>query len=105
MHHTYVDVKNLKSLEDLAIHLTSAIYSLMTLNNFQIRSIETGIMKEDMNERANTIVWDLRRLMKHYQNQLDTTLELLPPEFDAKKHIKKMIRTQRKGEKEKNKSE
>ena len=96
MAHTPVDVKSLKTLEDLAIHLTTAIYSLMTLNNFQVRSIETGMMKEDMNERGNTIIWDLRRLMNHYQLQLDSTLELLPSKFDPKNHIKKMIKSQHK---------
>lgn len=105
MGHTLVDVKSLKSLEDLAIQLTSAIYSLMTLHNYQVRAIEIGIMQEDMNERANTIAWDLKRLMKHYQIQLDATLELLPPEFDPKKHIKKMIRAQRKEAKERAKEE
>ena len=90
MDHTYVDEKSLKSLEDLAVHLTAGMYTLMTMNNFQVRSIEIGIMKEDMNERSNTMIWDIRRLIKHYQTQLENVLELLPPEFNANETIKKM---------------
>lgn len=90
MDHTPVDVKSLKSLEDLAIHLTAGMYSLMTMNNFQVRAIELGIMKEDMNERSNTIIWDLRRLLKHYQTQLESVLELLPDDFNPNEVIKNL---------------
>ena len=84
---TIVDVKNLKNLEDLALHLTVGIHSLITLYNYQVRSIEIGIMKEDMNERANTILWDIRRLMIQYKHQLEAVLELLPDTFDPKEKI------------------
>lgn len=77
MDHTYLDVKSLKTLEDYAVLLVSGIMTLTTLQNLQVRAIELGIMKEDMNERANTIIWDLRRLMKLYQNQSEATLELV----------------------------
>lgn len=90
MDHTFVDEKSLKSLEDLAVVLTGNMISLQTLHNMQVRAIEIGIMKEDMNERANTIAWDLRRLMKLYQNQLESVLELLPEDFNAKATIEKL---------------
>lgn len=83
MDHTFVDEKSLKSLEDYAVFLTSNMISLMTLQNIEVRAIEIGIMKEDQAERSNTMVWDLRRLMKLYQNQLESVLELLPDDFNA----------------------
>lgn len=78
MDHTIVDVKSLKNLEDLKDCLLKSIGSLVTLHEFQVRAVEIGIMKEDMNERANTIAWDLRRLIKLYREQLYNVLELLP---------------------------
>lgn len=90
MDHTPVDVKSLKTLEDLAIFLSTGFLSLNTLHNTQVRAIELGIMKEDMNERANTIAWDLRRLMKLYETQLHDVLELLPEGFSAEETVKKL---------------
>ncbi len=92
---TSVDVKKIKTLEDLAVSLTSALLSLMTLQNEQVRALELGIMKEDMNERANTMIWDIRRLINHYKIQLEAVLELLPDDFNAVEVIKKMQRKKR----------
>lgn len=83
MDHTFVDEKSLKSLEDYAVFLTGAMLSLVTLQNMQVHAIKIGIMKEDMNERANTIIWDTRRQIQLYKNQLETTLELLPDDFNG----------------------
>ena len=77
MDHTSLDVKSLNSLEDYAVLLVTGLMTLTTLQNLQVRAIELGIMKEDMNERANTIIWDLRRLAKLYQNQSEATLDLV----------------------------
>lgn len=90
MDYTNVDVKSLKTLEDLAVFLSTAILSLATLHNTQIRAIELGIMKEDMNERANTISWDLRRLLKLYELQLVEVLEILPDGFSPHETIEKL---------------
>lgn len=90
MDHTYVDEKSLKSLEDYAIFLTSGMLSLMTLQNIQVRAIEIGIMPEDLNERANTMVWDVRRQIQMYQQQLNAVLELLPEDFNAVPIIEKL---------------
>lgn len=92
MDHTLVDVKSLKTLEDLALHLTTGIVSLMTLQNIQVRSIEIGILKDDQSERANTIIWDIRRLLGLYKIQLESVLELLPDDFNAINTIEKMKR-------------
>lgn len=90
MDHTFVDEKNLKSLEDYSVFLTSGMLSLMTLQNLQVRAIEIGIMKEDQAERANTIVWDIRRLIKLYQDQTESVLEMLPDDFNHIAIIEKL---------------
>ncbi len=90
MDHTFVDEKSLKNLEDYAVFLSSALLSLITLQNLQVRALEIGIMKEDQAERANTIIWDLRRLMKLYSIQTESILELLPDDFNAVAIIEKL---------------
>jgi hypothetical protein len=90
MDHTFVDEKSLKSLEDYAVFLTSGMLTLMTLQNIQVRALEIGIMPEDMSERANTMVWDVRRQIKMYKEQLESTLELLPEDFRAGPILEKL---------------
>ncbi len=90
MEHTYVDEKSLKSLEDLSIFLTTGIFSLLTLYNLQARSIQIGILPDDAAERANTILWDLKRVMNLYQEQLDTVFHLLPEDFNVQSTIQKL---------------
>ncbi len=90
MDHTYVDAKSLKTLEDYAIALASGMLSLKTLENFHIRAVEIGILSEELSCKANTIVWDLRRDIKLYQELLEGVLELLPDDFNAGSIIEKM---------------
>jgi hypothetical protein len=94
--HTLVDVKSLKSLEDLKDCLLKSIGSLITLHEFQVRAVEIGIMKEDMNERSNTIAWDLRRLIKMYREQLYNVLELLPDSVEMDETLKKFQKDMKK---------
>ncbi len=91
MDHTLVDVKSLKNLEQLVVHLAEAKASLTTLYNFQVRSLEIGIMKEDMNERSNSILWDITRIIKRYEEQMSAVFELLPSDFDSKEVINTLI--------------
>lgn len=80
---TYVDAKNLKNLEDYAMSLFEGLLSLRTLEMFHIKAIEIGILTtEDLQCRGNTLIWELRRNMKLYMDQLDTVLELLPVHFN-----------------------
>lgn len=90
MENTFIDEKNLKTLEDYAVFLTSEMLTLMTLQNIQIRALEIGIMQEDQAERANTIIWDLRRLIKLYKDQVESVLELIPDNFDHLAIIEKL---------------
>lgn len=80
---TYVDTTRLKTLEEYAIALVSGMLSIKTLEEYHVRAIEIGILTEDLNCRANTIVWDMRRMLKLYQDQLEGVLELLPEDFNA----------------------
>ena len=84
---TFVDAKKLKTLEDYAISLVSGMLSIKTLEEFHARAIEIGILTEDLNCRGNTIVWDMRRMLKLYQDQLESILEILPDDFNADKII------------------
>jgi len=81
--HTYVDAKNLKNLEQYAIALSCGIFSLKTLESFEIRVIDIGILTEDLECRSNTLLWDIRRLIKIYSDQLEGTLELVPDDFNT----------------------
>ena len=90
MDHTFVDEKSLKTLEDYAVFLTTGMLSLMTLQNFQVRAIKIGILPEDMMERANVIIWDIRRQIQSYQAQLESVLEMLPDNFSAVPLIEKL---------------
>jgi len=80
---TYVDAKSLKSLEDYAVALVTGMLSLKTLEAFHIKAVDLGILSEDMSCRANTIIWDLRRDIKLYKDQLESVLELVPDDFNA----------------------
>ncbi len=87
---TYIDEKNLKTLEDYCVFLVTGMLSLKTLQNMHVKAIEIGILPEDMACRSNTMIWDIRRLIKLYQEQLETILELLPSDFNAEEIIKAM---------------
>lgn len=87
---TYVDVKSLKNLEDYAIILVTGMLSLKTLMNFHVRAIEMGLLPEDLNCRANTIIWELKRNIKLYQDQLESVLELIPDDFNVETIIEKL---------------
>lgn len=93
MQQTFVDEKSLKSLEDYAVFLTSGLYTLQTLYNLQTQAINAGILLEDHAERVNTILWDIRRLLHQYKQQLDGVLELTG-EFDASVIIQKLQKAQ-----------
>ena len=88
MDHTYVDEKSLNSLEGYAVHLVMGMLSLRTLLNLQVKAIEIGILPEDMACRTNTIAWDLKRMLKLYQEQTESTLELLPDDVNVVEIIK-----------------
>ena len=79
----YVDAKKMKTLEDYLIALVTGLISLRTLESFHVQAVDMGILKEDQMCRANTIVWDMKRMQKLYSDQAATILELLPDEFDV----------------------
>lgn len=80
---TFVDAKKLKTLEDYSVALISGMLSLRTLEEYHKRAVDIGILTEDLSCRANTIIWDIRRMLKLYKDQVESVLELLPDEFNA----------------------
>lgn len=84
---TYVDATKLKTLEEYALALASGMISLKTLEEYQKMAVKIGLIPEDMNCRANTMIWDLSRMMRLYHDQLEGTLELLPEDFDITETI------------------
>src|SRR6185437_11963740 len=84
---TYVDEKNLKTLEDYAVTLVTGMLTIRTLLNQQIQSINAGILTEDLSCRTNTIAWDLKRMLKLYQDQTESVLEMIPDDFNVEKII------------------
>lgn len=80
---TFVDNSSIKSLEEYAVFLTMGMLTLMTLQNLQVTALKSGIMPEDLMERAAIIIHDLKRLMAMYQNQLESSLELIGGDFSA----------------------
>jgi hypothetical protein len=91
---TYADAKNMKNLEQYAVALIVGMFSLKTLEDFQLRAIEIGIMPEDLNCRANTILWDMKRILKLYRDQLESVLELLPVDFKVDMIIENLKKQQ-----------
>lgn len=77
----------MKSLEDYAFALILGSLSLKTLESYHIRAIEIGILPEDLACRANTIIWDIKRLWKLYQDQAEGVLELVPDDFNTESII------------------
>jgi hypothetical protein len=90
MQNTFQNEDGLKTLEDYAVFLASGLLTLMTLQNIQVRALQLGIMKEDHAERANTIIWDLRRCMNQFKAQTESILEMLPDDFDHNAIIERL---------------
>ena len=80
--YSYVNADKMKSLEEYAISLVMGLVSLKTLEGFHIKAIDLGVLKEDQECRLNTIIWDIKRLIKLYQDQLASVLELIPDDFN-----------------------
>ena len=74
--------KKLKTHDDYITALLTGILSLQTLEGFHEQAIDVGILKEDQVCRANTILWDFKRMIKLYTDQACSVLELLPDSFD-----------------------
>ncbi len=83
-----VDSKSMATLEHYVVALVTGLISLRTLEGYHIAAVNLGILKEDQECRANTIVWDIIRLRKIYSDQIDAALELLPSDFDVTEILK-----------------
>jgi len=88
--HTYVDAKNIKSLEDLMLNLVSEIATLKTLEATQLRALEIGIMKEDQMQLSSNMIDHLHKLIRLYFYQAESVASLLPSEFSVEEISKKL---------------
>lgn len=87
MDHTYVDEKSLKNLEDYAICLGSSILTLITLQNLQMQAIKLGIMKEQEEKMAEALIWNLRKAIDMFKDQMIDICGSLPDTFNAEEVI------------------
>lgn len=85
-----VEAKRMKSLEDYVCSLIIGIISIETLESFHAQAINLGLLQEDQECRANTIIWDCKRLTKLYMDQAESVFELLPEEYTFEKVIQKL---------------
>lgn len=81
------DEKIINSLEEYTAVLLRDAMGLKAFDNNQAEAIEVGILTEDQAERANTIIWDIRRLIKQVQQQLHSVFELIPEDLNFKEII------------------
>lgn len=82
-----VNCEEMSSLEEYLTFLVTGIMSLKTLSDFHVKAVEIGILKEDQECRSNTIIWDIKRLIKLYHDQADSILELLPNDYNFQKIV------------------
>lgn len=79
------------SLEDYAVYVTLCASSLVALSKLHFNALNAGIMPEDMECRANTIILELRRIQKAHTDQLLAIMDLLPDDFDLGGNVQKFM--------------
>lgn len=99
MQYSYVDVDKMKSLEEYAVSVVMGLMSLKTIMSYHAKAQSLGILTEDQTILANTILWDISRLLKACIEQADSVLELVAGDItiesileDLKKHEKTRAR-------------
>lgn len=97
----FVNVNEMESVEQYASSLPLAIFSLKTLEAYQLKAIKMGIFSSDEEETAKTIVWEIRRTISLYQTQIDGLFERMQidPEIvmnALKEHVGMPIKKPRK---------
>lgn len=94
MEYKLINPKDLNSLEDYFTASMVSIINLEALEKFHVRAVELGILKEDQECLANSIVWDYRRMQKLVRDQCESLLELLPETFSVEEVIQKFAESQ-----------
>ncbi len=79
---TYVDPKGIKSLDDYMVAIVIGLLTLKTLREYHSKAMKQGILKDELNDIGNAIIWDFTRLLKLYSKQIELVQELLPPQMD-----------------------
>lgn len=77
--------KEINSLEDYSVYLFSHILLMDKMCEFHGQAVEAGLLKEDMLEFVNLLLWDIKRMIKNYENHLQEVMRLFPDDFDQNK--------------------
>lgn len=72
---TVISAQKLKTLEQYASALVVGMLSLNTLCSFHEKAIKEGLLDQDEEEKAVTIIWEFRRIFTLYEGQLDQIME------------------------------
>jgi len=51
---------------------------LKTMREYHLRAMKAGLLTEELNCMANTIIWDYNRLLKLYYSQIQSVEEIIP---------------------------
>jgi demethoxyubiquinone hydroxylase (CLK1/Coq7/Cat5 family) len=85
---TYINSKDLKSLEDYLISLVMALISIKSFNEYHLQAMKVGILDDELHTRAATIIWDFQRISSHYNEQIKSICDLLPSDINLESILK-----------------
>lgn len=71
----FVCAEKLENLEDYATSLLTGIASLKTLGAYHVKAVDSGLLDQDEEEMANSILWELKRVLHMYKTQMQNVLE------------------------------
>lgn len=74
----FVNASELKTIEQYGASLLSSIISLKTLEQFHVHAFAKGLLDDDELECGKTIIWEIRRLIGLYKNQIDNIVQRAP---------------------------
>ena len=87
---TFVDCKNVTTLESYGASLISGMVSIRTLEGFHISAYKAGLFLEEEEECSKTICFELRRLMALYKKQFEMISDRA--EIDEKSVIEELTK-------------
>ncbi len=76
----FISPKDMTTLEHYAASMFTALISLQSIQQFQAYALKKGLLDDDETETSKTIIWEIQRLAKLYENQIDKVLSRSPLE-------------------------
>lgn len=89
-----INLTAINTLEDYSVSLGMILISLKTIESIHIAALQCGSLKDEHIERANAIIWDIKRLQVSTHEQLSDVLDLLPDDLKMDKVIDCMKKQQ-----------